>query len=120
MAAGAGARSASDPGGPLVWAPEAGVLGAVGEVDPDVVGGLRAAAAGRVSHRRSLDALLGRAPPAADQARDVSRFPASDIDLAFVVGRVRAGRGGAGDAAQRRAATCSRRCGCSTCTGARG
>jgi phenylalanyl-tRNA synthetase beta chain len=58
-------------------------LGAVGEVDPDVgrAYGLR--------HRLgyltvSVDALLAepRLPP---QAREVSRFPASDMDLAFLV-----------------------------------
>jgi phenylalanyl-tRNA synthetase beta chain len=58
-------------------------LGAVGEVDPEVVEayGLRQ----RLGYLTlSVDALLaeGRRPW---QAHEVSRFPASDIDLAFVV-----------------------------------
>jgi phenylalanyl-tRNA synthetase beta chain len=58
-------------------------LGAVGEVDPDVgqAYGLR--------HRLgyltvSMDALLAE-PRQSRQAREVSRFPASDMDLAFLV-----------------------------------
>jgi phenylalanyl-tRNA synthetase beta chain len=58
-------------------------LGAFGEVDPDVVEayGLRQ----RVGYLTlSVDALLSE-PRRAMQARDVSKFPASDMDLAFVV-----------------------------------
>jgi phenylalanyl-tRNA synthetase beta chain len=58
-------------------------LGAVGEVDPDVVEayGLRQ----RLGYLTlSVDALLAE-PGQPWQAREVSRFPASDIDLAFVV-----------------------------------
>ena len=60
------------------------VLGEVGEVDPDVVTAY--GLSGRVGWVRvSLDALAG-APRRPKVAVDVSRFPASDIDLAFVVG----------------------------------
>ena len=58
--------------------------GAVGEVHPDVVAayGLRR----RVGYLTvSRGRAAGRAPPARDQPGTVSRFPASDIDLAFVV-----------------------------------
>ena len=58
-------------------------LGAVGEVDPDVVEayGLRQ----RLGYLTlSVDALLAE-PRRPWQAHEVSRFPASDIDLAFVV-----------------------------------
>jgi phenylalanyl-tRNA synthetase beta chain len=58
-------------------------LGAVGEVDPDVVVayGLRQ----RLGYLTlSVDALLAE-PRRPWQAHEVSRFPASDIDLAFVV-----------------------------------
>ncbi len=60
-----------------------GAFGAVGEVHPDV------AAAYGLRHRvgyltLDVDALLAQ-PRRALQARDVSRFPASDMDLAFVV-----------------------------------
>ncbi len=60
------------------------VLGAVGEVDPDVL------AAFGVPHDRvgwlelHLDRLVG-APRRAELARPVSRYPSSDIDLAFSV-----------------------------------
>ena len=59
------------------------VLGAVGEVDPGVAAayGLRQ----RVGYLTiSVDALLAE-PTRPRQARDVSRFPASDMDLAFVL-----------------------------------
>lgn len=58
-------------------------LGAVGEVDPDVAlaYGLRQ----RLGYLTlSVDALLSE-PRQPWQAREVSRFPASDVDLAFVV-----------------------------------
>jgi phenylalanyl-tRNA synthetase beta chain len=58
-------------------------LGAVGEVDPDVAAayGLRQ----RLGYLTlSVDALLAE-PRRPWQAQEVSRFPASDIDLAFVV-----------------------------------
>jgi phenylalanyl-tRNA synthetase beta chain len=57
--------------------------GAVGEVDPGVVAAY--GLTGRVGYFSvSLEAVLA-APRLSDQARPVSRFPASDIDLAFVV-----------------------------------
>jgi phenylalanyl-tRNA synthetase beta chain len=60
------------------------VLGAVGEVDPAVVSAY--GLSGRVGFFSvSLEALLGSAPRRPMAARPVSRFPASDIDLAFVV-----------------------------------
>jgi phenylalanyl-tRNA synthetase beta chain len=58
-------------------------LGAVGEIDPDVgrAYGLRH----RLGYLNlSVDALL-QEPRLPRQARDVSRFPASDMDLAFLV-----------------------------------
>jgi phenylalanyl-tRNA synthetase beta chain len=58
-------------------------VGTVGEVHPDVATayGLRQ----RVGYLTlSVDALLAQ-PRRPDQAREVSRFPASDMDLAFVV-----------------------------------
>jgi phenylalanyl-tRNA synthetase beta chain len=60
-----------------------GAFGAVGEVHPDVVAayGLRP----RVGYLTlDVDALLAQ-PRLPLEARDVSRFPASDMDLAFVV-----------------------------------
>ena len=58
-------------------------VGAVGEVDPGVVAAY--GLAGRVGYFTvSLDAVVA-GPRQGDQARRVSRFPASDIDLAFVV-----------------------------------
>ena len=60
------------------------IIGAVGEVDPDVL------AAFGVPHARvgwlelNVAHLLG-APRRPDEAQPVSRFPSSDIDLAFVV-----------------------------------
>jgi phenylalanyl-tRNA synthetase beta chain len=59
------------------------VLGAVGEVDPDVVRayGLRQ----RLGYLSvDVDALLAQ-PRRPLVAREVSRYPASDVDLAFVV-----------------------------------
>jgi phenylalanyl-tRNA synthetase beta chain len=59
-------------------------LGVVGEVHPEVV-----AAYGLSGHvglfAVSLEDLLTEAPGRSDQAVPVSRFPASDFDLAFVV-----------------------------------
>ncbi len=58
-------------------------FGAVGEVDPDVVG--RSGLAGRVGWLSvSLDAVVAL-PTRPLAATPVSRFPASDIDLAFLV-----------------------------------
>jgi phenylalanyl-tRNA synthetase beta chain len=58
-------------------------VGAVGEVDPGVIAAY--GLAGRVGYFTvSLEAVLA-GPRRSDQARPVSRFPASDIDLAFVV-----------------------------------
>ncbi|MGH9092250.1 MAG: phenylalanine--tRNA ligase subunit beta [Acidimicrobiales bacterium] len=60
------------------------VLGAVGEVDPEVL-----AAWGLEGHRvgwLEVDlGLLAAAPRLPEQARSVSRFPSSDVDLALVV-----------------------------------
>jgi phenylalanyl-tRNA synthetase beta chain len=59
------------------------VLGTVGEIDPDVVAGYDLDR--RVGYLAvSLDRLLAE-PRLPAQARDVSRYPASDVDLAFVV-----------------------------------
>ncbi len=66
-----------------IVAGDGALIGAVGEVAPEV----RAAygLGGRVGYlTASLDALLGVARRRR-QARDVSRFPGSDVDLAFVV-----------------------------------
>jgi phenylalanyl-tRNA synthetase beta chain len=63
--------------------PTGGAFGAVGEVHPDVVAayGLRQ----RVGYLTlNVDALLTQ-PRRPLEARDVSRFPASDMDLAFVL-----------------------------------
>ncbi len=61
----------------------AGSLGLVGEVDPEVVTAY--GLSGRVGYLEiSLDALAGE-PRRPRKARDVSRYPASDIDLAFLV-----------------------------------
>jgi phenylalanyl-tRNA synthetase beta chain len=62
---------------------EAGDLGVLGEVDPDV-----AAAHGIEGRVGWIDCDLERlltAPRRSDQARSVSRFPSNDIDLAFIV-----------------------------------
>jgi phenylalanyl-tRNA synthetase beta chain len=59
-------------------------LGYVGEVDPDVVAahGLE----GRIGYFDvNLEELLNDAPRRPEESLPVSRFPASDIDLAFVV-----------------------------------
>ncbi|MFZ0172021.1 MAG: phenylalanine--tRNA ligase subunit beta [Acidimicrobiales bacterium] len=60
------------------------VLGSVGEVDPEVI------AAFGLPHERigwlELDVqILGGAPRRSDQAVPVSRYPSSDVDLAFAV-----------------------------------
>jgi phenylalanyl-tRNA synthetase beta chain len=63
--------------------PDGDAFGAVGEVHPDVVAayGLRQ----RVGYLTlDVDALLAQ-PRRPLEARDVSRFPASDMDLAFVL-----------------------------------
>jgi phenylalanyl-tRNA synthetase beta chain len=58
-------------------------LGAVGEVDPEVLAAV--GVAGRVAWLElDLDRLL-HLPRAPAEARPVSRFPASDVDLALVV-----------------------------------
>jgi phenylalanyl-tRNA synthetase beta chain len=72
------------------------VVGAVGEIDPDVAstfGLTHVAGAGSVAHRVGwLEVDLGvlfderRVPRRATVVGAVSRFPSSDIDLAFVVG----------------------------------
>jgi phenylalanyl-tRNA synthetase beta chain len=60
------------------------VLGAVGEVDPTVTAAY--GLTGRVGYFGvSLEALLD-APRRPDQVRPFSRYPASEVDLAFVVG----------------------------------
>ncbi|MCU4184776.1 phenylalanine--tRNA ligase subunit beta [Acidiferrimicrobium sp. IK] len=60
-----------------------GPLGVLGEVDPDVSAGY--GVAGRVAWLSvDLPHLLGL-PRRSLQARPVSRYPASDVDLAFVV-----------------------------------
>ena len=59
------------------------VVGEVGEVDPGVAS--RSGVEDRLAWvRLDLDALLG-VPESTRQAAPVSRFPSSDIDLAFVV-----------------------------------
>ena len=58
-------------------------LGALGEIDPDVLAGL--GIGGRVG---VIEVDLGRLlaePRHSDEARPVSRFPSSDVDLAFSV-----------------------------------
>ena len=58
-------------------------LGAVGELDPDVVAAY--GLSGRVGFMTvSLDDL-GEQPRVPKRAKDVSRYPASDLDLAFLV-----------------------------------
>ena len=68
-------------------------LGVAGELDPHLVGQLGLLNAdGRPRRVGWLDLDLGalldhdRVPRRSDEARPVSRFPSSDIDLAFVVG----------------------------------
>jgi len=69
-----GARVTGSAGAPI---------GAVGEVDPDVVAAY--GLTGRVGYMvASLDALADE-PRRPRRAREVSRYPASDVDLAFVV-----------------------------------
>jgi phenylalanyl-tRNA synthetase beta chain len=58
-------------------------LGQVGEVDPDVSAAY--GVAGRVGWLQVDLVPLFAQPRLSDQARPVSRFPASDVDLAFVV-----------------------------------
>ncbi len=59
------------------------VVGEVGEVDPDVAS--RAGVEARLGWLRiDVDALLG-VPELERQARPVSRFPSSDVDLALVL-----------------------------------
>ncbi|MHB1509886.1 MAG: phenylalanine--tRNA ligase subunit beta [Acidimicrobiales bacterium] len=68
----------------LVLSSDGAVLGSLGEVDPDVISSFA------LPHPRigwlELDMvrLLG-APRRSTQARPVSRYPSSDVDLAFVV-----------------------------------
>jgi phenylalanyl-tRNA synthetase beta chain len=80
-----------EPGAPHAWHPgrsarivgSGGILGSVGELAPAVVHsyGLD----GRVGFLAvSMEALFSE-PRSSDRAREVSRYPASDIDLAFVV-----------------------------------
>jgi len=80
-------------------APDPVVLGVVGELDPSVVGRFELLETdGRPRRVGWLDLDLGilldreRVARRPDESRPVSRFPSSDIDLAFVVGdRVPAG-----------------------------
>jgi phenylalanyl-tRNA synthetase beta chain len=58
-------------------------LGLVGEIDPDVLTGL--GIAGRVALVEIDLRLLGAAPRRSLETTPVSRFPSSDVDLAFVV-----------------------------------
>jgi len=58
-------------------------VGVVGEVDPDVVAAF--GLSGRVGYFSAGLVDLLALPRRSDQARTVSRFPASDIDLAFVI-----------------------------------
>ncbi len=58
-------------------------LGLVGEIDPDVLAGL--GIAGRVAVVELDLRLLLAEPRRPEEARAVSRFPSSDIDLAFSV-----------------------------------
>ncbi len=62
-------------------------LGGLGEVDPDVLSAFGLdTRGGRVGWIEvDLGLLLVAAPRRSDQARPVSRFPSSDVDLAFVV-----------------------------------
>jgi phenylalanyl-tRNA synthetase beta chain len=60
-----------------------GRLGAVGEVDPEVVAAY--GLTGRIGFLSVSLPLLLAQPRRARSARDVSRFPASDLDLAFAV-----------------------------------
>jgi phenylalanyl-tRNA synthetase beta chain len=58
-------------------------IGGLGEVDPDVV--VNYGLSGRVGYLElDLEALLS-SPDEPIRSRPISRFPASDIDLAFVV-----------------------------------
>jgi phenylalanyl-tRNA synthetase beta chain len=62
------------------------VLGAVGEVDPDVLEAFGLDATERVGWLEvDLGALLCRVRRKSHLARPVSRFPSNDIDLAFLV-----------------------------------
>ncbi|HEX3540607.1 MAG TPA: phenylalanine--tRNA ligase subunit beta [Acidimicrobiales bacterium] len=67
----------------LVVAPTGQVLGAVGEIDPASLAAY--GISGRVGVVLAAMEPLLAAPRRSSQARPVSRFPASDIDLAFVV-----------------------------------
>ena len=62
---------------------EGGVIGAVGEIDPAVLDGLGIACRVGVVEL-DLHRLLAE-PRRPDEARPVSRFPSSDVDLAFAV-----------------------------------
>jgi phenylalanyl-tRNA synthetase beta chain len=59
------------------------VIGALGEVHPDVVGGFGLRS--RVAYLSAEVERLATHPRRPNIARPISRFPASDIDLAFVV-----------------------------------
>ena len=96
-AAGAGSEPASVPAGlhPTRCARlvvsgdgsgDALVLGVVGEVDPAVLDGFGLDPKRRVGWLEvDLEALLNDAPRRSVLMRPVSRFPSSDVDLAFVV-----------------------------------
>jgi phenylalanyl-tRNA synthetase beta chain len=88
---GVGLRAGAAPGmhptrtAHIVVEPSGAALGQVGEVDPDVVAAYGLAASGRIGFMTvSLEALLA-SPRRSALAQPVSRYPASDIDLAFVV-----------------------------------
>ena len=67
----------------LIVGADGTAIGAVGEVDPDVSGAY--GLAGRVGYLAvDLEALAAQ-PTRPLRARPISRFPASDVDLAFVV-----------------------------------
>ena len=81
-------------------------VGVVGEVDPARARGARHRRAGRRGSSSTSDALLA-APDGADELRPVSRYPSSDIDLAFEVRRRRPGGRGRSARSARPAASCS-------------
>jgi phenylalanyl-tRNA synthetase beta chain len=84
---GTGLRAASPAGwhptrAAEIWGPE-DLVGAVGEVDPGVIAAY--GLAGRIGFLSVSLPLLLSQPRRPKSATDVSRFPASDIDLAFAV-----------------------------------
>jgi phenylalanyl-tRNA synthetase beta chain len=63
--------------------PDGVVLGAIGEVDPDVLASF--SIAGRVGWLEVDLGLLAQARRLTEESMPISRFPSSDIDLAFLV-----------------------------------